>query len=63
LRAGFDGGRGDVDGFSSINMGFGIDYKTLSFNYAFAPYGNMGTAHRISFGLRFGSIYETVSGD
>jgi len=54
LRAGLDGSRTDAGGFSSINLGFGLDYRLFNFSYAFAPYGNLGSAHKIGFSLRFG---------
>lgn len=56
IRAGYDGNRSDINGFTSINLGFGLDYKTLSFNYAFAPYGDIGSTHKIALSLRFGEI-------
>lgn len=54
FRAGYDGRQKDVPGFSGFNAGFGAQYKDLTFDYAFSPFGDLGSAHRVSLSLRFG---------
>ena len=49
LRLGYKSGS-NVDGLSGLRAGLGVKYKALSIDYAFAPYGSLGMAHRISLG-------------
>lgn len=58
LRAGYDGRRKDIDGFSSFNAGFGLKYKDYMFDYAFSPYGNLGDVHRVSLGVKLGKEFD-----
>ncbi|MFA5162335.1 MAG: PorV/PorQ family protein [Elusimicrobiales bacterium] len=45
---------GDVSGVSGIAFGFGARRGNVGVDYAFAPYGALGAAHRISLELLFG---------
>lgn len=58
LRIGYDGRQKDVPGFAGFNAGFGLNIKDLSIDYAFSPYGELGDAHRVSLGFKFGKEYS-----
>lgn len=58
LRAGYDGRRKDIDGFSFLNAGFGLKYRDYMFDYAFSPYGNLGDMHRVSLGVKLGKEFD-----
>ncbi|OGC41871.1 hypothetical protein A2Y85_01835 [candidate division WOR-3 bacterium RBG_13_43_14] len=47
LRAGYRSGSG-VEGLSGLRSGIGIAIKGFGINYAVAPYGKLGIAHRVS---------------
>ncbi|MCL2389997.1 MAG: PorV/PorQ family protein [Endomicrobia bacterium] len=61
LRAGYDGKSKDVPGFSGFNAGFGVKYLDYVFDYAFSPYGDLGSVHRVSIGLKFGNNYDDAT--
>ncbi len=44
---------GDVDGFSGASFGAGFNIKSLSFDYGFVPFGDIGDTHRVSLSLNF----------
>ena len=53
-RAGFNTQTiGSIDGITGFSMGFGIGAKGSSVDYAFAPYGGLGQAHRLSLTYNF----------
>ncbi|MBI5623077.1 MAG: PorV/PorQ family protein [Elusimicrobia bacterium] len=54
LRAGYNQGatRG-IDGLTGVTAGCGLDLGRFRFDYAWAPYGDLGHANRASLGLRF----------
>jgi len=53
-RAGFNSETiGSVDGFSGVAMGFGVATRGFEIDYAFAPYGGLGQAHRFSLTCSF----------
>jgi hypothetical protein len=56
IRAGYTGRAKDLPGFSGFNAGFGVQFLDYFFDYAFSPYGDLGSAHRISAGIKFGEI-------
>ncbi|WP_158408982.1 PorV/PorQ family protein [Endomicrobium proavitum] len=58
LRAGYDGRQKDVPGFAGFDAGFGASFRDFSFDYAFSPYGDLGTAHRVSVGVKFGETFD-----
>lgn len=43
----------DIEGLRNITLGMGLGSGILSIDYAFAPFGILGNAHRISLGLDF----------
>lgn len=43
----------DIEGLSNITLGAGLGSGLLSIDYAFAPFGMLGDAHRISLGFDF----------
>ncbi len=45
-------------GLSGISLGGGIRYSSLFFDYAWAPYGDLGGTHRFSFSYRFSKEKE-----
>jgi len=51
LRLGYNG-RNDAG--IGITAGFGLHWQGLSFDYAMAPYGALGSSHQLSLGLRWG---------
>lgn len=40
--------------FSGFRTGLGLVYRGLSFDYAAAPFGDLGVSHRFSVGVKFG---------
>lgn len=44
---------GSIDGFTGFSMGFGLGAKDGSVDYAFVPYGGLGSAHRLSLSVNF----------
>lgn len=54
VRAGFDESRTrGVDGLSGLSAGGGLDFFSARVDYAWIPYGDMGSVNRITLGLRF----------
>jgi hypothetical protein len=47
LRLGYRTGS-DVDGLSGLRAGLGVSWQGIGVDYAFAPYGKLGSSHRIS---------------
>lgn len=60
VRAGFNS-RNDAG--IGISAGVGWIWRDLSLDYAFAPYGDLGSAHRISATLRWGKREEDSKED
>jgi hypothetical protein len=52
LRAGYDTGAALVDGFGGASFGLGVRWSTWRFDYALAPRGELGLAHRLGIGYR-----------
>jgi hypothetical protein len=44
----------DLGFLGAFSAGFGLKHSGLSLDYAFCPYGDLGTAHRLTAGLRWG---------
>lgn len=59
LRAGYRTGRAEETG-SGLTCGAGLRSTDLRLDYAFTPYGELGTAHRFSLSLAFGGIREAL---
>ncbi|MDO8805376.1 MAG: PorV/PorQ family protein [Elusimicrobiota bacterium] len=55
LRAGYKTGRSRYAG-PGFTAGVGLTNRDLRVDYAFAPYGELGDAHRVTVALRFGEI-------
>jgi len=55
LRAGYDGRlkSSDFSGFKNVTVGGGIGFSRLSFDYAWAPGGELGDSQRLSLSYRF----------
>ena len=37
----------------SLTVGMGFKKDKIQFDYAYVPYGGLGSAHRVSFGMKF----------
>lgn len=54
LRAGYRSGRTSYSG-PGWTAGFGLQNGDLRIDYAFSPYGELGSSHRVNLSLRFGA--------
>jgi len=56
LRAGYRARHygNELGAWSGFSAGAGVVFEKLDFDYAFTPFGDLGTAHRFSLALRFG---------
>lgn len=52
-RAGYNTRTKDLGGLSGITLGAGGNYDNISVDYAFIPFGDLGTAHKISLSIDF----------
>lgn len=52
-RSGFQTIGKDVSGFQGLTLGLGVRYLRYNFDYAFVPYGDLGSTHRMSVGIIF----------
>ena len=46
--------QGDIDGMAGASTGIGVIFHNLALDYAFVPFGSLGSAQRISVSFRFG---------
>jgi hypothetical protein len=55
LRVGYQGALTDnqIGGLTGLTAGAGLKLGTVSLDYAFVPYGDLGTSHRVSLGYEF----------
>lgn len=56
IRAGYQvtpGNKLDVGGLTGLTAGAGLRFGQFSFDYAFTPFGDLGTTHKISILIRF----------
>lgn len=60
FRAGYKTGRSRFAG-PGFTAGVGVASRDLRVDYAFAPYGDLGAAHRVTVSLRFGEKREEYS--
>lgn len=51
-RLGYRTDTDGLDALSGLSAGIGINFKAYQFSYAWAPYGDLGTVHRISVNLK-----------
>jgi len=56
LRTGYKTNTKGLDAVDGLSFGFGVGYKSSRLDYAWVPYGDLGTAHRISFVYRMGAV-------
>jgi hypothetical protein len=56
LRAGyqFSLANNQINGISGLTLGAGFLYRGFTLDYAYLPYGDLGTAQRVSAGYKFG---------
>jgi len=56
LRLGYQGvlAENDIQGMNGLTAGIGVMVKGFSLDYAYLPFGDLGAAHRLSLGYRFG---------
>jgi hypothetical protein len=52
-RLGYNTHNKDTGGTNGVTAGLGITYLGYSLDYAFAPYGELGDTHRVSFNVKF----------
>jgi len=57
-RLGYKSGAKGLEGLSGITGGMGFGYKQYSIDYAMAPYGDLGQAHRVSINVAFDAPNE-----
>ena len=50
LRAGY---KSNEDIGTDLTIGIGFKKDKIQFDYAYVPYGELGSTHRVSFGMRF----------
>lgn len=53
LRGGYTTRTKDVDGMAGLTMGMGVTHKNLTVDYAFLPFGDIGSTHWITLGYAF----------
>jgi hypothetical protein len=54
IRGGYNISRDrGIDGLTAMSAGFGLDVSRFRLDYAWVPFGELGTTHRISMGFRF----------
>ena len=54
VRAGFSAKRShNIEDFSGPSAGFGLIVKGFRLDYAWVPFGDLGTSHRVSMGFVF----------
>lgn len=52
LRGGYNTRTSDADGFTGFSLGMGISHKALIVDYAFLPFGDVGSTHWITLGWK-----------
>lgn len=52
-RLGYKSGAKGIEGLTGVTAGMGFGYKQYSIDYAMAPYGDLGQAHRVSINVGF----------
>ncbi len=57
VRVGFQGNLQDsgINGFQGLTAGAGLAFADFSLDYAFEPFGDVGTTNRVSLAYRFGT--------
>ncbi|MBN1621878.1 MAG: PorV/PorQ family protein [Endomicrobiales bacterium] len=52
-RIGYNTRNKDTGGTNGLSLGVGVVYNTYGIDYAFAPFGDLGSTHRISLSVSF----------
>lgn len=60
LRCGYRNGPQDPD-LDRYTLGFGVRAYSFALDYAFVPYGELGSTHRVWLGRQFGKVPEVGS--
>ncbi|MDD5304698.1 MAG: hypothetical protein PHS14_16510, partial [Elusimicrobia bacterium] len=54
IRSGYDQNRTrGLDGFTGLSAGAGFDFSALRLDYAWIPFGDLGSVNRITIAFRF----------
>ena len=53
LRTGYNSHNSNTKGLTNLSAGFGVIFKSYSFDYAFLPYGDIGNANLVSLSVKF----------
>ena len=55
VRAGYKyrSGGNDLGGLDGLSAGLGVNIKSYSLDYAFVPFGEFDSTHRVSLGLKW----------
>ena len=59
MRAGYRSDT-DVEGFSGISIGSGLELGRAAFDFAWVPFGELGNAYRFSLHLKFGPASQDI---
>lgn len=52
---------GDISGLNGFSLGLGAVFSQVDLDYAFIPFGDLGSTHRVSVGIGFGSAEKKSS--
>lgn len=53
LRGGYNTASKDLDGSKGFALGMGLQYASMSVDYAYTPLGDLGNTNRFSLGMKF----------
>lgn len=54
---------GDLGGLTGFSLGLGAERGSLALDYAFAPFGELGSSHKLSVAFRFESLTAVQKAD
>ena len=63
IRAGYNSARSDAGGLAGASMGFGISWRAMEVDFAWAPSGTLGDLFKYSILARFGEGRPTIARD
>lgn len=52
-----------MNALSGVSLGFGINFSSVSVNYAWVPYWELGATHRVDVGFKFGKKSKIEKAD
>jgi len=52
---------GDINGLNGLSVGLGAIFNQINLDYAFIPFGDLGSSHRVSIGISFGNAGKKSS--